>query len=107
MGSGKSGPTSPSEGKSGKSGPTSPSEGKAGKASGLQSPSGCTAKSAKTTSCGKSGKSNGSNPADCAPTAPGPTVISNLKTPAPSPLVSAGSSETVAASAVSEETQGD
>ena len=29
--SGKSGPTSPSEGKSGKSGPTSPSEGKSGK----------------------------------------------------------------------------
>jgi len=63
--SGKSGPTSPSEGKSGKSGPTSPSEGKSGK-SGPTSPSeGKSGKSGPTSpSEGKSGKSGPTSPSE-------------------------------------------
>ena len=84
---------------------------------GPTSPSVCTAKSAKTPSCGKSGKSNGGSGDDCdpevpdtpeptdapssAPTSLAPSITNEpqpaetLQTPSPTPEATAGSSETV------------
>jgi len=84
--SGKSGPTSPSEGKSGKSGPTAPSEGKAGKLktnciSSLNDI--CTGKSGKSgptsPSEGKSGKSGPTSPSEGKSGKSGPTSPSEGK----------------------------